>query len=228
MVIQASNVTAIIPAGTPNEPQINDIVECFNIEIQAGASLTINAVNQLNVYGKFTNNGTFTAGFGAVEFLSCSGSSAQAHEITSTNGTLTNFFGVRLDDLAGLNLTSNATISGALTLSNGTFNNASNTFTFISTASGTARIASVPATADYVGNITMQRFAPGPKTGWAQLGTPVQGATLAQWQDDFATSGYTGATGNAGGFISVYTYNEPTPGLFDATGSYLASYQCNQ
>jgi hypothetical protein len=219
----SSNVTAIIPAGTPNEPQINDIVECFNIEIQAGASLTINAVNQLNVYGKFTNNGTFTAGFGAVEFLSCSGSSAQAHEITSTNGTLTNFFGVRLDDLAGLNLTSNATISGALTLSNGTFNNASNTFTFISTASGTARIASVPATANYVGNITMQRFAPGPKTGWAQLGTPVQSATLAQWQDDFATSGYTGATGNAGGFISVYTYNEPTPGLFDATGSYLAA-----
>jgi hypothetical protein len=217
----SSNVTAIIPAGTPNDPQINDIVECFNIEIQAGASLTINAVNQLNVYGKFTNNGTFNAGFGTVEFLSCGGSSSQAHEITSTNGTTSSFFNVRLDDLAGLNLTANANIAGTLTLSNGTFNNPSNTLTLVSTASATARIASVPATANFVGDITMQRFAPGPKTGWAQLGTPIQGATLAQWQDDFATSGYTGATGNAGGFISVYTYNEPTPGLFDATGSYL-------
>jgi hypothetical protein len=217
----SSNVTAIIPAGTPNDPQINDIVECFNIEIQAGASLTINAVNQLNVYGKFTNNGTFNAGFGSVEFLSCSGSSAQAHEITSTNGTTTTFFSVRLDDLAGLNLTANANITGALTLTNGTFTNTSNVFTFKSTASSTARIAPVAATANYAGNITMERFAPGPKTGWAQLGTPIQGATLAQWQDDFATSGFTGATGNAGGFISVYAYNEPTPGLFDATGSYL-------
>ena len=216
----SSNVTAIIPSGTPNQPQINDIVECFNIQIQSGASLSINGVNQLNVYGKFTNDGTFNAGFGNVEFLSCSGSSAQAHEITSSNGTVTTFFNVRLDDLTGLNLTANARISGALTLTNGTFNNSSNTFTFISTATGTARIAPVAGTANYTGNITMQRFAPGPKTGWAQLGTPIQGATLAQWQDNFATSGYTGATGSVGGFVSVWTYNESTPGLFDAPGSY--------
>ncbi len=180
-------------------------------------------MNQLNVYGKFTNNGTFNAGFGTVEFLSCIGSSAQAHEITSTNGTVSNFFNVRLDDLAWIKFNIKCNISGALTLTNGTFNNTSNIFTLKSTASATARIAAVPATANYVGNITMQRFAPGPKTGWAQLGTPVQGATLAQWQDDFATSGYTGATGNAGSFVSVYTYNEPTPGLFDATGSYTAA-----
>jgi hypothetical protein len=217
----SSNTTAIIPAGTPNNPVINDIVECFNIEIQAGASLSISAINQLNVYGKFTNNGTFSPGFGTVEFLSCSGSSVQPHEITSTNGTITTFFNVRLDDLAGLNLTADANITGSLTLTNGNFNNASNVFTLKSTASATARIAAVPATANFVGNITMERYAPGPKTGWAQLGTPILGATLAQWQDDFATSGYTGATGSVSGFISVYTYNEPTPGLFDANGSYL-------
>jgi hypothetical protein len=217
----SSNTTAIIPAGTPNNPVINDIVECFNIEIQTGASLSISAVNQLNVYGKFTNNGTFNPGFGTVEFLSCSGSSIQPHEITTTNGTVTTFFNLRLDDLAGLNLTSDANITGTLTLTNGNFNNASNIFTFKSTSSATARIAPVAATANYVGNITMERYAPGPKTGWAQLGTPIQGATLAQWQDDFATSGYTGATGSVSGFVSVYTYNEPTPGAFDANGSYL-------
>jgi len=217
----SSNTTAVIAAGTANQPIINDVVECFNIQIESGASLTINGVNQINVYGKFTNNGTFNAGFGSVEFLSCSGTSVQAHEITSNNGTVTNFFNVTLNDLAGLNLTADANISGTLTLTNGNFNNATNVFTFVSTASGTARIAPVPATANFVGNITMQRFAPGPKTGWTQLGTPVQGATLAQWQDDFATSGYTGSTGTVGGFISVYTYNEPTSGLFDEAGSYL-------
>lgn len=219
----SSNTTAIIPAGTANQPQINDVVECFNIQIETGASLTINGVNQINVYGKFTNNGTFNPGFGSVEFLSCSGTSVQAHEITSNNGTVSNFFNVTLDDLAGLNLTADANISGTLTLRNGNFNNASNIFTFVSTATGTARIAPVPATANFVGNITMQRYAPGPKTGWTQLGTPIQGATLAQWHDDFATSGYTGSTGNAGGFVSVYTYNESTAGLFDAAGSYVAA-----
>jgi len=220
----SSNTTAIIPAGTPNNPQVNDIVECFNIVIQSGASLTINGVNQLNVYGKFTNDGVFNANFGSVEFLSCTGSSVQAHEITSTNATTTSFFNVRLDDLAGLNLTSNARISGALTLTNGTFNNSANVFTFISTATGTARIAPVAATANYAGNITMQRFAPGPKTGWAQLGTPIQGATLAQWYDNFPMQGFTGVFGGGfTGFVSVYTYNEPTPGVFDATGSYVGA-----
>jgi hypothetical protein len=216
----SSNTTAIIPAGTPNDPQINDIVECYNLIIQAGASLTINGVNQVNIYGSLTNDGNLISNFGTVEFAQCSGASSP-HLITSNNNSTTNFFDVRLDDTNGLNLNSNATVSGTLRLLNGTFTNSGQTITFISTASGTARIASVPATANFVGNITMQRYAPGPKTGWAQLGTPVQSATLAQWQDDFATSGFTGATGNAGGFISVYTYNEPTPGLFDATGSYL-------
>jgi hypothetical protein len=220
----SSNTTAIIPAGTPNNPEINDIVECFNLELQAGASLTINGVNQLNIYGKFTNNGSFNAGFGNVEFLSCAGSSAQAHEITSTNGTTSSFFNVNLNDLAGLNLTSNAAISGALTLTNGTFNNSGQLFTFISTATGTARIAPVGSTANYVGNITMQRYAPGPKTGWAQLGTPIQGATLTQWYDNFPMQGFTGVFGSgSSGFVSVYTYNETIAGVFDASGSYVGA-----
>jgi hypothetical protein len=220
----SSNTTAIIPAGTPNNPQINDIVECFNIEIQSGATLSINGVNQLNIYGKFTNNGTFNAGFGSVEFLSCIGSSVQPHEITSTNGVTSSFFNVNLDDLAGLNLTANASISGTLSLTNGTFNNVGQVFTFISTATGTARIASVGSSANFNGNITMQRYAPGPRTGWAQLGTPIQGATLAQWYDNFPMQGFTGVYGGgSSGFVSVYTYNETIAGLFDANGSYLAA-----
>jgi PKD repeat protein len=218
----SSNTTAIIQAGTPNDPQINDIVECFNIEIQAGASLTINSVNQLNIYGKLTNNGTLNTGFGSVEFLSCTGSSAQAHEITSTNGTTSTFFDINLNDLAGLNLTANANISGTLTLTNGSFNNLGQVFTFLSTATGTARIAPVGATASYNGNITMQRYAPGPKTGWAQLGTPIQGATLAQWYDNFPMQGFIGVFGGgSSGFVSVYSYNETIAGLFDANGSYI-------
>ncbi|MCC6253011.1 MAG: PKD domain-containing protein, partial [Bacteroidia bacterium] len=217
----SSNTTAVISTGTPFSPVINGSVECFNLVINTGASLTVNGVNQLAVYGRFINDGTFNSNFGSVEFLSCSGSTAQPHEITTNTGVKTTFFNLELNDAVGLNLYSDIDLVGTLTLTNGTFTNTGEDVVFLSTASGTARLAAVPTGANYVGNITMQRFAPGPITGWAQLGTPIIGSTIAQWQDDFATSGFLGSTGWAGGFISVYTYDETVPGFFDAPAAYV-------
>lgn len=217
----SSNTTAIIVPGTPFQPQVNGVAECFNLIIQAGATVTINGVNTINIYGNLTNNGTLTPGFGEVQFLTCSGNSSVAHTINSNNGSTTNFFSLLLDDPNGLNLNSNATISGFLKLINGTFTNTGVNFTFISTATGTARINAIAPTANYVGNITLQRFAPGPLTGWALLGTPIQGATIASWTDDFATSGFAGSTDPSLSFISIYDYLESAPGLFDDPASYI-------
>jgi hypothetical protein len=160
-------------------------------------------------------------GFGEVQFLACSGNSNITHIINSNNSTTTNFFSLLLDDPNGLNLNSNASISGFLKLINGTFTNTGVDLTLISTASGTARINAIPATANFLGNITLQRFAPGPLTGWALLGTPIQGATIASWTDDFATSGFPGSTDASLSFISIYDYDETAPGLFDDPASYI-------
>jgi PKD repeat protein len=217
----SSNTTAIIVPGTPFQPQVNGVAECFNLIIQPGATLTINGVNTINIYGSLTNDGTLIPGFGEVQFLTCAGNSGSAHSINSNNNSTTNFFSLLLDDINGLNLNSNAQISGFLKLNNGTFTNNGVNFTFISTASGTARINAVAATANYAGNITMQRFAPGPLTGWALLGPPVQGATISSWTDDFATSGFPGSTDPSLSFISIYDYTETAPGLFDDPASYI-------
>ncbi len=219
----SSNTTAIIVPGTPFQPQVNGVAECFNLIIQAGATVTINAVNTINIYGNLTNDGTLIPGFGEVQFLTCAGNSNSAHNINSTNGSTTNFFSLLLDDPNGLTLNSNATINGFLKLNNGTFTNNGVNFTFISTATGTARINAVAPTANYVGNITMQRFAPGPLTGWALLGPAVQGATIFNWTDDFATSGFPGSTDPNLSFISIYDYDETAPGLFDDVASYIAA-----
>lgn len=217
----SSNTTAIIVSGTPFQPQVNGVAECFNLIIQPGATVTINGVNTINIYGSLTNDGTLIPGFGEVQFLACSGNSNITHTINSNNSTTTNFFSLLLDDPNGLNLNSNASISGFLKLINGTFTNTGVDLTLISTASGTARINAIPATANFVGNITLQRFAPGPLTGWALLGTPIQGATIASWTDDFATSGFPGSTDASLSFISIYDYDETAPGLFDDPASYI-------
>ncbi|HRG57722.1 MAG TPA: PKD domain-containing protein [Bacteroidia bacterium] len=216
----SSNTTAIIVPGTPFQPQVNGVAECFNLIIQSGASVTINGVNTISIYGNLTNDGTLVPGFGEIQFLSCVGNQT-THNISSTNGSTTNFFSLLLDDLNGLTLSSNATIGGFLKLQNGTFTNSGANFTFLSTSSGTARITAVAPTANYVGNITMQRFAPGPLTGWALLGPPVQGATISSWTDDFATSGFTGSTDPSLSFISIYDYDETASGLFDDPASYI-------
>lgn len=217
----SSNTTAIIVPGTPFQPQVNGVAECFNLIIQPGATVTINGVNTINIYGNLTNDGTLIPGFGEVQFLACSGNSNVTHLISSNNASTTNFFSVLLDDPSGLILSSNATLSGFLKLNNGTFTNSGANFTFVSNATGTARINAIAPTANYVGNITLQRFAPGPLTGWALLGTPIQGATIASWTDDFATSGFPGSTDPSLSFISIYDYVESAPGLFDDPASYV-------
>ncbi len=223
--IPDNETTAIIPSGTPNDPQINGAVSCFNIEIQNGATLTVNSGNTLSVYGKFTNNGDFNAGVGKVEFLDCAGITAQAHQITSTNSVTTEFYNLELNSSVGLNLNYHAQLLNTLTLTNGVFTNNAQSFIFKSNSTSTAHIAPVSGGANYIGNITMERYAPGGSTGWALIGTNIQGATLSHWIDDFPMTGFTGAYQgpSMGGFVSVYTYDETPAGDMDAAGSYVAA-----
>jgi hypothetical protein len=43
----------------------------------------------------------------------------------------------------------------------------------------------------------------------------VSGRTLNDWKDDFIMSGFTGSQYPSYGFLSMYTYNESVPGVFD-------------
>lgn len=186
-----------------------------NVSIAGGSSVDVSTSNhQLSLRGNFINSGTFNARSGLV-FLN--GTTAQTIGGSST----TNFFDLTLNNNAGATLTNSENLISTLTLNNGNFN-ANGLLTMVSTATATARIAQITGSGNITGNVIVQRFAPGGTTGWALIGTPIStGLTLNDWDDDIYISCATCPDGDAGGFISIYTYDETPPGLYDDWASYI-------
>lgn len=145
-----------------------------NFSINTSASVDVSSSNhQLTVRGNFFNNGNFNAQNGLV-FLT--GTNAQNISGSST----TSFYNLTVNKTSNnVTLLAPANLINALNLNNGTFNTNGQVFTIVSTATNTARIDPITGTGDIVGNVTVQRFAPGGATGWALLGTPItSGLTL--------------------------------------------------
>ena len=191
-------------------------ITASNVVINSGSTLDVNTTNnQITVRGNFTNSGTFNAQKGLV-FLN--GTISQSIGGTS----ITNFYDLTLNNNAGANITNAENLINTLTLNNGTFNTNSQVFTMVSTATNTARIAQITGTGNIIGNVTVQRFAPGGYTGWALLGTPISSAlTFQDWDDDMPISCSTCPDGSAAGFLSIYYYNEAATGSYSSTASYV-------
>lgn len=168
-------------------------------------NLMIHAGGRMSVYGDFVNNGNF-ADSGTV--LTLAGTTAQ--QLGGTSVTV--FKNLTLNNAGGAYLSSNQSISGELNISSGTFTTTGYDFRLLSNAYGTARIA--PILGDITGNITMERYISGP-TDWRFLASPVTGATIGDWEDDFYTSGFPGSAYPAYWFTSIYSYDETVPGTSD-------------
>jgi hypothetical protein len=215
-----SSVSVIIPAGTPFHPAALAPAFAYDLTINPGATLEISGSSVLGLYGNLINNGTFIPNTGTLSFLNCSGTGPTPHILTSGTGVETNFFNLTLDDASGLSLAESISVDATLAVTNGNFNTGAEFVTLNSNATRTGRIGQL-LVGTFTGNIVQKRFIPGPTTGWALLGTSVTNASIAQWTDDFPTSGFIGSTGWAGGFISIYHYDEVPGGLFDAVASYV-------
>ncbi|MCZ2247691.1 MAG: T9SS type A sorting domain-containing protein [Bacteroidia bacterium] len=191
-----------------------------NILIDAGTFDVSSSNLGVDLKGNFTNNATFNSREGLVTL---NGSTSQQ----ILNGTThTAFFDLTLNNPMGAKLGIIDTLKNTLTVSSGTFDFSPYRLILKSTLTRTARIAPL-ITGDVTGDITMERLAPGPNTGWAILGTPVKNAKINQWTDDFPTSGFVGSTGNAGGFISIWTYLEFDLAAFDSPTSYTPVTNAN-
>lgn len=68
--------------------------------------------------------------------------------------------------------------------------------------------AACPFTPMIVGDITMERYLDAGATYWRYFGSAVEGADLAQFNDDFTTAGYPGSHFPTFPFISAYNYDE--------------------
>ncbi|MBL7883161.1 MAG: hypothetical protein JNL69_03780, partial [Bacteroidia bacterium] len=194
-----------------NTKTLGGAVATNNVTINSGSTFDISASNYaVNIRGNYTNNGMFNTRAGTITF---NGTTLQSIGGTS----VTSFNNIVLNNNAGAGLSSAQNLINTLTLTNGTFATNNQGFTLISNASRTARIATIPATANITGDVTMQRYVPAGTDGWMFLCTPVSGATLQQWDDDFITGGFPGSAypypivTNA----SIVSYNETLPGIYD-------------
>lgn len=194
-----------------NDPLISGSnAVCGGILIDAGATLTIAATEQLDVHGHWDNSGVFVANQSSVVFYQ--GCDLSASAITSENDQT--FYNLSVDNENGATILFNTNVVETLTLINGDLVT-NNIITLISNSAGTARLAEIPGSADIIGGVVVQRYIPAGTSGWMILSAPVIGATLQQWNDDFATGGFPGSQVPWSTSPSITGYDETISGTYD-------------
>lgn len=191
-----------------------------NLTVNSG-SLDVSASNYtINVGGDLTINSSFNTRSGLVNL---NGSALQT--ISGSSALL--FYDLSLNNGSGAVVNSPATVTDALTVTNGNFNSNGNV-TLESDASNTARLGEVGAGGSFSGTMIIRKHISGRVKNWHDLSSPVQATTIFDWDDEMYMSGFStvdspagiaGVDGIAGGFISVRTYNEPTATFANVTNS---------
>ena len=114
--VATDNIT--IPSGLLNQPLLNTAASCItslanNLDINAGAAMTIETGGTLEVYGNFINNGTYTHTGGDVILKG-----AAAQTIYSSTSPL-NFYNLQVNGNGLKQLSASTTINSVLTMTNG-------------------------------------------------------------------------------------------------------------
>jgi hypothetical protein len=127
----------------------------------------------------------------------------------SIGGTsTTNFYDLTLNNNAGATLAHAENIIGALTSSsNGTFTTTGQTFTLVSTATGTGRIAAITGSGDISWKCNCSKVYAWwyNRLGISRFSNNISINIMPAWDDDIPISCPTCPDGNAGGFESIYT-----------------------
>lgn len=94
-----------------------------------------------------------------------------------------------------------------------------------SSPSVTANISTIGSSASVTGNVIVQSDEKGGTTGWTLMGgAGISGLTFANWNTSFAITCATcpdGSTIGGNPFTSIYSYSEPTGGLYSNAARYI-------
>ncbi|MEI6506845.1 MAG: T9SS type A sorting domain-containing protein [Bacteroidota bacterium] len=199
------------------------------------SNLTVNGTlflgnNTLDIAGNTLNiNGDFTTGTGVIKSngsgsISIGGTGTLTNSLLfdqTTSGTTNRFSNITLSrgttsGTGSITLGNSLEITGTLTLTNGTLNTGG-FLTLVSNASGTARIASIPSTADISGNVKSQRYVPALQRRYRMFSPNTSSFAYTDLIDNIFV---TGTGGSSNGFDdapplnspSIYTYQESTTG----------------
>ncbi len=189
------------------------------VTVQTGMTITIEgAMNntgtdnfdidgKVEVTGDWTTSGVLTQDMGQVGFI---GSTSQT--VSGTN----KFYDVYINSGATVTITSNTFVENEMKIDAGVLDCPSDTVIFTSTASKTARLAAIPAGANYTGNIAMERYVPAGVTGYRFISSAVSGATVEEWDESMVLSIADGINGCAGNpfWHSVRRYDETLLGIY--------------
>jgi len=172
----------------------------MNIDTDVTFSSTVSCgSNNLSFAGDITNNGTFNC----TGTITIDGPTNQS--IAGSSQTI--FNNLTISNTASSTATINGTgssVEGALTLSANSGFNANGLLTLVSDAGATARVATIPGTASFTGNVIYQRYINGAQQ-WHNIGLPIAGSTA-----DIIASSYPDPDASLSGDFA--RYNESTAG----------------
>ena len=201
----------VVLIGNTFDVTLDSDEDILNLTVDFGGSLTFNGSNTLSVKGDLTVNGTLNSGNGTIvadgtlsqSFDNGSGSNVELNSITVNN-------------VNGLDVNSGEwSIASNLQVSSGNFDvSGATSFTLVSNASSTSQVLESVNNA-FTGNFTVQRFIGTRNANYSNFGIPINGATVADIDDDLFISGVGGADGNAtvkggGIFYSIQRFNRST------------------
>ena len=183
---------------------------CARLTLENGAALDIHSESRLTAFGdEVVLDGTMQ-GTGELALQSFDPTTL------STTGTVT-LEHLVVNTMTGTTMTGTFDIKNSLRIDDGTLDATGANVRLMSDANGTARLGSVGSSADYLGELTLERYIPGGVTNWRLLGSSVEDRTVADWNDDFFTAGFPGS--NYPPFYvdgdlwpSIRWYNEPVSG----------------
>ncbi len=233
--VPTSTTNVLVPTGLTNYPLIpSGNALSHNINIQAGASVTVTVIGMYSLYGTITNTGVFNFLDGT---LNLTGLVAQVFAGTSIlNHTIKN---IVLSNIASLSDSLSVTGNVSFGASNITFT--TNDFlTLVSNALRTASYNDITNAGTTTGNITtsnvtIERYLFGQKS-WRLLAAPVEIATSPSiansWREGnnaLAATGFgtqiTGPTGPVlatfGGELDYYTQRGSMKYYDTATNTYI-------
>jgi len=185
-----------------------------DLSINTGATLSAGS-SEMRVHGNWINEGTFTPGTSTVVFK---GQAAQTIGF-AIGASTTTFNNLTIDnDGSNVSLTpSLVSVNGVVSMLEGTLQTNSN-LRLVSNSSGSASIGEIKSGAAVSGNIELQRYIPSIPSSqgyWFNLACPIQGQTVAAWNDDIVTTGFTGSDYPSYGFNNVQYYNESASGTMN-------------
>jgi PKD repeat protein len=184
-----------------------------NVIVSDSGTLVLNNNRRISVRRNFTNHGTIVPNTGEIRF---NGSVAQLID----GSGVTDLYDLTINNSAGVTVNDGSlNIQGTVDLVNGCLETG-NRITLLSNPTGTARINTIPASGCINGDITMQRYIDAGSTDWRFITSAINGATLADLNDDFITSGFAGSDfpswpTAANPWPSIYYYDESVPGVQD-------------